>query len=224
MSDCGRWIAEFGLVTLPTGDRHGCFAWIPVHSHAVTDASDNITKWLAEVRNGDPAVVDQLVSALHDELRVIAARYLRRERGNHTLQPTALVNEAYLRLAGQHHVEWKNRAHFLGIAATVMRRFLVDYARAHDAERRGGDLQRVTLDEFAGLAAERPIEILDLESALERLASLDPRMCRVIELRFYGGLTSPEIAEVLDISEATVEREKKAGVSWLRAVMEPGDG
>ena len=200
------------------------FAQRPVDPHAVADSSDNITKWLAEVHTGDPEVVDQLVAALHNELRTIAARFLRRERGNHTLQPTALVNEAYIRLVGQHGVDWKNRAHFLGIAATVMRRFLVDYARAHDAERRGGDLQRVTLDEFAGLVSARPIEILDLEAALERLSALDKRMCRVIELRYYGGLTSPEIAEVLGVSEATVEREKKAGVAWLRAAMEPSDG
>ncbi len=163
-----------------------------------------------------PDELERLLPLIYDELRRIAAGFLKHERPGHTLQPTALVNEAYMRLAGQHAVDWQNRAQLLGLAAKTMRRILVDHARARDAAKRGGPQTRVTLDEWHAVEPERDVEVLALDEALAELEALDPRLPRIIELRYFGGLTNPEVAEVLEISPATVDHERVTAVAWLR--------
>lgn len=160
--------------------------------------------------------LESLLPLVYDELRRIAAGFLRHERRDHTLQPTALVNEAYLRLLGQRSVDWQNRAQFLGIAAQAMRRVLVDHARARAAGKRGGPQTRVTLDEVHAVSPGEDVDVLALDEALEELAEFDARLARVVELRFFGGLTNPEVAEALGISVATVDRERATAVAWLR--------
>jgi RNA polymerase sigma-70 factor, ECF subfamily len=157
---------------------------------------------------------------IYGELRRLAASYLRRERRDHTLQPTALVNEAFLKLVDQRDVRWENRAHFFGIAAQMMRRILVDHARAHGASKRGAGERPLSLEE-ASIAAPTPdVNVIALDEALTRLATLDPQQSRVVELRFFGGLTVEETAEVLHISPATVGREWKVAKAWLYAELE----
>jgi RNA polymerase sigma-70 factor (ECF subfamily) len=158
--------------------------------------------------------LDEIVLLVYDELRRLAAYYLRRERANHTLQPTALVNEAYLCLAKQDSVAWQNRAHFLAIAANTMRRVLVDYARERGALKRGGDRRQVTLHSWIRVD-DRDVEILALDEALTKLAAFDPSGCRVVELRYFGGLTTEETAEVLNVSVATVKRQWTVAKAWL---------
>jgi RNA polymerase sigma factor (TIGR02999 family) len=183
---------------------------------------DEVTGLLLEVRAGKREALDRLLDVVYKELRKLAASYLRRERGDHTLQPTALVNEAFLRLVNQHDVQWQNRAHFYGIAAQVMRRVLVDYARARRAEKREGRLERVTLDPgMAGAAGGRTVDLLDLDAALEKLETFDPRLCKVVELRYLAGLTNKEVAEVLGVSVATVDRERVLATAWLRRELKP---
>ena len=150
-----------------------------------------------------------------DGLRRLARSHLRRERADHTLQPTALVNEAYLRLVDQTRVEWQSRAHFFGIASHMMRRILVDHARAHKAARRGGGVRNITLDDEAVPGGSRDVDLIDLDDALETLAKLDPPAMRVIELRYFGGLTIEETAEVIGVSASTVKREWSATRAWL---------
>jgi RNA polymerase sigma factor (TIGR02999 family) len=176
---------------------------------------EDVTRLLEAVRAGEQGALDRLVPLVYDELRRIAARYARRERLDHTLQPTALVNEAYLRLADSAAKDWQNRAHFLAVAAQTMRHILVDYARSRQAAKRGGNLARVTLEE-ALAAPERDVDVLALDAALVRLASLDPQLARLVELRYFGGLTIRETAEVLGVSPKTVEREWDAAKLWLR--------
>jgi RNA polymerase sigma-70 factor, ECF subfamily len=182
-----------------------------------TDSRD-ITDLLIAVSNGRRDALDQLVAAVYDHLRRIAGAQLRREGVGHSLQPTALVHEAYVRLVDQRHLEWRNRAHFFGAAASLMRRILVDHARARLAEKRGGQLERVTLvgDEPA---AGNPlgIDILALHESLKRMAALNPRQERIVELRYFGGLTIQEAAEVVGISEATLVREWTIAKAWLRS-------
>ena len=161
----------------------------------------------------------ELMSAVYRELRRLAAYYLRQERAGHTLQPTALVHEAYLHLAAQKGADWQNRAHFFSAAAQAMRRILVDYARERRAQKRGGDRQRVPPDEAFTFAEERSEDLLALDGALEKLAGLDPRQSRIVELRFFGGLTEAEIAEVLGVSEKTVKRDWSVAKAWLYAEM-----
>jgi RNA polymerase sigma-70 factor, ECF subfamily len=177
-----------------------------------------ITQLLLAVSDGRQDALDQLVPLVYDDLRRLAARQMRRERAGHSLQPTALVHEAYVRLVDQRHVKWRNRAHFFGVAAGLMRRILVDHARARLAEKRGGGLQRVTL---AGeeLAAEDPrrIDVLALHESLERMGAFSPRQERIVELRYFGGLSNKEAAEMLGISEATLVREWTIAKAWLRA-------
>ena len=185
--------------------------------------SDGMAELLAEARGGSREALDALVPLVHGELRRLAARYLGRERPDHTLQPTALVNEAYLRLAGQHDLDWESRAHFVAIAANVMRQVLVDHARARRAGKRAGELERVTLDE--GLVpSERGVDLVALDDALTDLAGFDPRLARVVELRFFGGLTTREAAAVLGVSTATVEREWATARGWLRRELLRGGG
>jgi RNA polymerase sigma factor (TIGR02999 family) len=181
--------------------------------------SKNITLMLQQVRDGNQEVVSQLVPLLYDELRRLASSYLRRERPNHTLQTTALVNEAYLRLVDQKDVEWKNRSHFFGIAAQQMRRILVDYARSHGAAKRGGAAAKVSLDEAMIVSKENPGETLVVDETLTRLAAFDPQQAKIVELRVFGGLTIEEVGEMLGISPATVKREWTVARAWLTREM-----
>jgi len=174
------------------------------------------TQILEEARQGDHAAVDQLFQVAYDQLRRLAVKYLSRERKSHTLQPTALVHEAYLKLIDQTRVDWQGRTHFFAIGAQAMRRILVDHARAHEAAKRGGGRQRVTLDERLIGDSQRSQDVLALEDSLVKLAELDPRQARMVELRFFGGLTVEEVAEVLGMSKRSVEREWTMVRSWLR--------
>lgn len=182
----------------------------------MTSSSDSVTALLGEVRRGKRDALDRLVPVVHDELRRIAAGYLRRERPDHTLQPTALVNEAYLRLVDQRDLGWEDKAHFLGVAAHLMRLVLVDHARARRAGKRGGGAGRVPLEEVVVVAMERDVDLLALDEALASLEAMDPRLARVVELRYFGGLTTRETAEVLGLSSSTVEREWATARSWLK--------
>jgi len=148
-----------------------------------------VTQLLKDWSSGDHEALDRLIPIVYAELRAIAARYLRRERRDHTLQPTALVNEAYLRLIDQKQVQWQNRAHFIGVAAQMMRRILVDHAKSHNRAKRGGGAQRVSLDEVMAVSDERATDLLELDSALTALATFDDRKSRVVEMRYFGGLT-----------------------------------
>jgi RNA polymerase sigma-70 factor (ECF subfamily) len=165
----------------------------------------------------DRAALDALLPAVYGELRVLASHYLRGERADHTLQPTALVHEAYLRLSEQHNVNWQDRAQLFGVAAQMMRRILVNHAEAHNATRRGGLVTRVTLDESVSWGGDKELDIVALDEALTRLAQLDSRQARVVELRFFAGLSIDESAEVMGISPATVKREWSMAKAWLRA-------
>ena len=167
----------------------------------------DVTMLLDSWSKGDQNALDQLTPVVYDELRRLAASYMRRERQDHTLQSTALVNEAYLKLVDQKNVVWQNRAHFFGIAAQMIRRILVDHARAHKAEKRGGGAGVLSLDEAIGVPERRDVEILSLNDALTRLTELDPQQGRIVELRFFTGLSIEETAEVVGVSPATVKRE-----------------
>jgi RNA polymerase sigma factor (TIGR02999 family) len=177
-----------------------------------------ITQLLIAWSEGGRDALDHLLPLVYADLRRQASRYMRRESPGHPLQPTALVHEAYLRLIDQRRVKWRNRAHFYGVAAGMMRRVLVDDARARLAEKRGDGWERVTLSEVeAKPAGLGEVDVLALHDALERLAAFDPRKARIVELRYFGGLTIEEAAEVIDISEATVVREWTIAKAWLRA-------
>jgi RNA polymerase sigma factor (TIGR02999 family) len=174
-----------------------------------------ITQLLAEWSEGNQAALDQLYPLVYNELRRLAHGYLRRERKGHTLQTTALINEAYLRLVDQKHVHWANRSHFFGISAQIMRRILIDHARRYDYAKRGGGAQRISLDEAAVVAKQRGRALLMLDEALKSLAKIDPRRSQVVELRYFGGLNNEEIAGVLKISENTVMRDWNMARAWL---------
>jgi RNA polymerase sigma factor (TIGR02999 family) len=174
----------------------------------------NVTRLLKAMRAGDPMAEQNLLPLVYEELHRLARSYMRRERPDHTLQATALIHEAYLKLAGA-QVDWKNREHFIGVAARVMRRVLVDYARAHGAEARGGELKRVDMEEGLAVSAERTEELLLVDAALERLAKSEPRQARVVELRYFGGLSVEEIASLLHISARSVKRDWLLARLWL---------
>ena len=174
-----------------------------------------ITQLLAEWSEGNQAALDQLYPLVYNELRRLAHGYLRRERKGHTLQTTALIDEAYLRLVDQKHVHWANRSHFFGISAQIMRRILIDHARRYDYAKRGGGAQRISLDEAAIVAKQRGQTLLMLDEALKSLAKIDPRRSQVVELRYFGGLNNEEIAGVLKISENTVMRDWNMARAWL---------
>ena len=185
-------------------------------------SSTDVTQLLLDWNNGNKAALEQLMPAVYKELRKIAARYLRGERSGHTLQPTALVHEAYLRLIDRTQVNWQNRAHFLGTAATLMRHILVDHARARNAAKRGGGEYKISLNE-ALISFEPPdLDLVVLDEALEELAVLDPQQSRVIELRFFGGLSVEETAVVIGISPTTVRRDWATAKLWLRRRMDKG--
>lgn len=178
-------------------------------------AEKDITVLLIALEHGDASAVDALIPLIYDDLRDRARRFVQKERRNHTLNTTALVHEAYLKLVGQNEVSWKNRAHFFGVASLVMRRILINYARQKKAARRGGGLIPQTfLEEFV-VTENRSELILALDEALERLAGINERQGRVVELRFFGGLTHEEIAEVLGVSEPTVRRDWRFARAWL---------
>jgi RNA polymerase sigma factor (TIGR02999 family) len=177
--------------------------------------SRTVTALLEDWSRGDHAARDQLLPLVYTELRRMAARHLRRERPDHTLQPTALVHEAYLRLVDQRHVDWAGRAHFFGVAAQLMRRILVDHARRHTAEKRGDGMPRVPLDDAVSVAGSAELSVLALDHALHRLQQLDPGLARIVELRAFAGLTIEEAAEILKVSPATAKREWRAARAWL---------
>lgn len=178
---------------------------------------EGVTQLLIDWGKGDQAALDRLMPLVYSELRRLANNYLRRERANHTLQPTALVNEAYLRLVDQKNARWQNRAQFFGVAAQLMRRILVDHARTHQAQKRGGsDQQRLSLTNVDRAAAKPEIDLLALHEALNELAEMDPQQSRIVELKFFGGLSIEETAEVMGIGHATVERDWKMARAWLR--------
>ena len=185
---------------------------------------EGITVWLARWREGDQHARDQVFGVVHSRLREIAANLLQRQRGDHTLEPNALVNELCIRLFGNQKINYNDRGHFFAVAAQTMRRILIDYARAGLAEKRGGDQQRVSL---SGVGDWTPIalneDMLALDATLSKLATLDPRAAQVVELRFFGGLEEEQVAEVLGVSAITVKRDWKAARAWLAGQLSPTD-
>ena len=175
----------------------------------------DVTALLGDWTRGERGALDQLLPLVYAELRRVAARQLRSERNDHTLQPTALVHEAYIRLVGQRQVDWQNRAHFFGVAAQVMRRILVDHARRRGASKRGDALQRVSIDEAIDVAASNEIPILELDQALDRLEKMDAGLAKIVELRAFGGLTIDEAAHVLSVSPSTAKRDWRTAKAWL---------
>jgi len=182
-----------------------------------------VTRLLVAWSGGDEAALEELTPLVYGELRRLAHHYMRRERAGHTLQTTALVNEAYMRLADYKQTRWQSRAHFFAVAAQVMRRILVEHARSRQYAKRGGGAQKVSLDEAAAVSAGRAAEVIAVEEALTELESWDQRKGRIVELRFFGGLSIEETAEVMKISPTTVQREWRSAKAWLhRAISEGG--
>jgi RNA polymerase sigma factor (TIGR02999 family) len=182
---------------------------------------EGVTQLLVDWSKGDQAALERLMPLVYSELRRLATNYLRRERQGHTLQPTALVNEAYLKLVDQRNAKWQNRAQFFGISAQLMRRILVDHARQHQAAKRGGtDQKRISITSAEKLAQQTEFDLLALNEALDELTKMDPQQGRIVELKFFGGLSIEETAEVLGIGHATVEREWKTARAWLRRQLE----
>ena len=184
-------------------------------SGPMVHSQQNVTELLLDWSAGDKAALDRILPIVYDELRKQAARYLQRERAGHTLQTTALINEAYIRLVDQKNVRWQNRAHFFGISAQLMRRILVDHARAKHRAKRGGSDIRVSLSDANLVVKETDLDIIAVDEALERLAHIDEQQSRVVELRFFAGLSVEETAEVLKISPATVKRDWSMAKAWL---------
>ena len=180
-----------------------------------TDPPHEVTQLLIAWSNGNQAALDRLMPLVDRELHRLAHHYMRRENAGHTLQTTALVNEAYLKLVDQKHVHWKNRAHFFALSAQLMRRILVDHARRRQYAKRGGGAQRISFDEALAVSSERGVDLVALDEALSRLTSIDPRKGKVVELRFFGGLSVEETAEALHISGMTVLREWNMAKAWL---------
>ena len=179
------------------------------------DTQVDVTGLLVNWSNGDQQALEELMPLVYGELRRLAKAYLRRERSDHTLQSTALVNEAFLRLVNQRNVQWKNRAHFFGIAAQLIRRILVDHARAHQADKRGAGAFKLSLDEAIGVPEKQDLDLVALDDALQKLSELDPQQGRIVELRFFAGLSIEETGEVLGVSPATVKREWSTARAWL---------
>jgi RNA polymerase sigma-70 factor (ECF subfamily) len=187
-------------------------------------AQGEVTLLLHRLNAGDKGATGQLIAVVYDELRRLAGAYMRRERVDHILQPTALVHEAWLRLVEQREWNPQNRAHFFGMAAQVMRRILIDHARAANAEKRGGDQAIVSLENAMPLAADQPTQLLDVHRALERLDQLDPHRARIVEMHFFGGLSIDEIAEIIGVSPRTVDRQWRAARAWLSRELSSGLG
>jgi RNA polymerase sigma factor (TIGR02999 family) len=174
-----------------------------------------ITQWLAVCRRGDTAALEKLLPLVYDELHRLAMRVFSSESAGHTLQPTALVNDVYLRLMKQHETTWQNRAQFFAIAAQMMRRILVSHARARQAAKRGGAEQRITLDEALAATPQRDVNLLALDDALKKLETIDPEKSRMVELRFFSGLSVPETAQVMGVSPRTIDRQWQTAKAWL---------
>ena len=198
-----RFSAKMGIASRPLGVSVG-----PELSKQVSELLANWNKGYADAR-------EALMPLVYDELRKLAASHLRRERSDHTLQPTALVHEVYLRLAEQKNVRWQDKSHFFGVTAQLMRRILVDHARSHMADKRGSGLPKVSLNEAIAMSRERPAELLALDESLTQLGSTDPQQGRIVELRVFAGLTIEQTAEVLGISPATVKRDWSLAKAWL---------
>lgn len=181
-----------------------------------------VTSLLIEWRHGDAGALDRLMPVVYAELRRLADRYLRRERSDHSFDPTELVHEAYLRLVGKTHPRWRDRVHFYAVAAQLMRRILVDHARGHRAVKRGGGVPKLSLEEAGEVADRQAADLLALDEALTALAALDERKARIVELRFFGGLTIAETAEVLEVSPATVISDTRLARAWLFSRMQAG--
>jgi RNA polymerase sigma-70 factor, ECF subfamily len=179
--------------------------------------SQEVTLLLSALTRGEDGAASKLVPVVYDELHRLAGSYMRRERVDHTLQATALVHEAYLKLVGQRSVNWQSRAHFFGVAAQLMRRILIDHARGHTREKRGGEQKKVSLDEAFVFVEQRADELLAVDESLNLLAKIDPRQARIVELRFFGGLSVEEAAEVLGVSPKTVKRDWSVAKAWLYA-------
>ncbi len=179
-------------------------------------ASAQTTQILIDLSKGQPSAASRLMPLVYDELRALAARYMAQERAGHTLQATALVNEAYLKLIDQSRIDWKGRAHFFAVAAETIRRILVDHARQHLAAKRGGSARRLTLSDATGPPEADPLDLLDLDEALDRLGELNERHGKVVELRFFGGLSVDETAHVLEVSPQTVGADWRMARAWMR--------
>lgn len=189
----------------------------------MTPSPSNVTQMLHDWSDGDREALDKLVPIVYEELRRQAARYLRRERPGHTLQTTALIHEAYIRLIDQKNVHWQNRAHFYAIAARLMRRILVDHARSRRAAKRGGSDIKLPLEDAMIASEGREVDLVALDEALERLAAIDPQQSRVVELRFFSGMSVEETAEVLGVSTRTVKRDWNVAKAWLRREIGEGE-
>lgn len=189
---------------------------------SATATPTDVSCLLAEWRGGDAEAASRLMPLVYDELRRLSRRYLRRERPDHTLEPTALVHEAFLRMVGKEHPQWQDRAHFFAVAAQQMRRILVDHARAHGADKRGGDAVRVPLDDDMAFQHKPAADLLALDGALDALASLDPRKAKVVELRYFAGMTLGEVASLLDLSIATINNESRLARAWLHRHLRGG--
>ncbi len=188
-----------------------------------TPPSPELTQILADASRGDEDAANRLFPLIYDELRRLAGRYIKRERPDHTLQATALVHEAYLKLFGQPTAAWADRSHFMAVAAIAMRRILVNHARSHRAARRGGGRARVALDEAAAVFEDRAIDLVALDEALKRLAQIDPDQARIVELRFFGGLSVEDTARLLGVSVRTVHYDWAMARAWLRGELTSGD-
>lgn len=190
----------------------------------MAERPEDVTRLLAEWQGGNRQALDRLMPVVYAELRMIAGRHLARESPSHTLQSTALVHEAYLKLMGQQRVQWQNRAHFFGIAAQMMRRILVDHARRQHRSKRGGVATTLALDEaMASSEPQKDVDLLALDEALTSLAAIDPRAAHIVELRFFSGLTIDETAEVLALSPVTIKREWSTARAWLYRELRPPD-
>jgi len=185
----------------------------------MTPSPQEVTRLLVAWGDGDQAALDELAPLVYEELRRLAHQYMSHERPGHTLQTSGLINEAYLRLADQKNIKWQGRAHFFGIAARLMRQVLVDYARRRHYAKRGGNAHRVSLDEAMIVSKERAADVMALDDALKSLAEFDPRQSQIVELRFFGGLSIEETAEVLKVSPGTVMRDWTLAKAWLRKVI-----
>ena len=205
-----RQSSQWGYSAWRQGNSQECFGYCYTRY-----LPEDVTQLLESWSNGDRQSLEKLLPLVYDELHKLAQRYLRRERADHTLQSTALVHEAYLKMVDQKNVRWQNRAHFFGVAAQSIRHILVDHARSHRAAKRGAGAPMLSLDEAIATPEKREVDLLALDQALEGLAALDPQQGRIVELRFFGGLSIEETAEALHISPATVKRDWVMAKAWL---------
>ena len=181
----------------------------------MSDTREDVTRMLEQIKQGDENAANRLLPLVYDEFRALARHYLAQERADHTLQPTALVHEAYLKLVDQNRVDWQSRGHFFAVAAQIMRRILVDHARTRHREKRGGGRARVMLDDAVALSPQKSEDVLALDEALEKLAQVSPRQAQVVELRFFAGLNVDEVATILNVSKRTVEGDWTFARAWL---------